>query len=84
MNNRKLEILNAEGKKEIELNNLKYREAIINSLKENPHMIDSILESTELNEQDFFKLLSGETKSNITELDFILKYSLDNKNEKKM
>ena len=67
-----------------ELNNLKYREAIINSLKENPHMIDSILESTELNEQDFFKLLSGETKSNITELDFILKYSLDNKNEKKM
>lgn len=73
---RKLLILNAEGKEELELNDLLYRKEIVNRIKENPNLIDKILESTENEEEELFDILSGKNKVNVIDLDHMLKISL--------
>jgi len=78
---RKMAIRNLEGKKELELAYLKYCESIIKNIKENPSLIDDIVELTEENESYLFSILSGENKANITELDSILKLTMNLKNE---
>jgi len=73
---RKLLILNAEGKEELELNDLLYRKEIVNRIKVNPNLIDKILESTENEEEELFDILSGKNKVNVVDLDHMLKISL--------
>lgn len=79
---RTLSLKNTEGKRLIQLSKLEYCNKIINNLKQNPDMIDSILREIEMSEKEFFSILSGEKIENIVVYDFILEYSKELLNKK--
>ena len=57
---------NAEGKRLLEQTKLEYSQLIINELKTNPQIYQSLLEELEIKNDDFLNCLSGETKANIS------------------
>ena len=62
----KKELKNAKGKRLLEKTYLNYSLSIIELLKSNPLILDKLLESLELNEQDFYNYISGNIHGNIT------------------
>ena len=57
---------NIEGKRLLEQTRLEYSQLIINELKTNPQIYQSLLEELEIKNDDFLNCLSGETKANIS------------------
>lgn len=62
----KRKLKNAEGKRLLEKTKLEYSKIIINGIKKEPELLESLLKSLEVTENEFFNYLSGDTTANIT------------------
>ena len=71
------EIKNAKGKRLLEKTILDYSLEIIDKIKENPEIIDMLLENLQITREDLYKYLSGVYNANITFYDEALSESYE-------
>lgn len=62
--NKKLK--NAQGKALLTKTQLEYSKLIIEKIQQNPELLDYLLESLEIQEEDFLAIISTDKKENIT------------------
>lgn len=78
--NIKRKLKNAEGKRLLEKTILEYSKEIISEIKKDYSLLLEITENLQIPEEELFKILSGDKKSNITYYDQAL--SIVKKKEK--
>lgn len=65
----KRQLKNAEGKRLLQKVILEYSKDIIDNLKQNPSILNDVLEELEISKSEFFEYLTCEKKGNITMYD---------------
>lgn len=67
--NIKRKLKNAEGKRLLEKTILEYSKEIISAIQKDYSLLSEITENLQITEEELFKILSGDKKSNITYYD---------------